>query len=70
MIFVIAGKLVNSMIYVFPSSVTPFVILHVILFYVAIHITCLQCVRSSGLMVYESPDTISYYYVSWNGTFK
>lgn len=67
MIFVIAGKVVNSMIYTFPSSVTPFVTPHAPLFHVAIHTACLQCVRISGLAVYESPDAIPYYYVSWNG---
>lgn len=68
MIFVISGKLVNSVVYMFPGSMTRLVILHVTLFYVAIHITCLQYV--SILMVYESLDAISYYYVSWNGNFK
>lgn len=54
----------NSVIYTLTSSMTPFVILHVTLFYVATHITCLQCVRISALMVYGSSDIISHYYVS------
>lgn len=58
----------NSMIYTFPSSVTPSVTLHVPLFHVVVHTARLQFVRICVLVVYESPDTISYYYVSWNGT--
>lgn len=69
MTFVMFRLLVNSVICMFPSSMTSFVILYVTLFHVAMHVTCLQCVRISGLTVYESSDAISYY-VSWNGTSK
>lgn len=61
---IISGQLVNSVIYTLTSPMTPFAILHVTLFCVATHITCLQSVKISGLMVYGSPDIISHFYVS------